>query len=119
MSGSCHLDRALNDKFSVECLFWFFQPTWKADSEIILKTRYLIKEIIFKKFDFKEEICEPTSSEVCSEPETVQECTDTIKKVPETMCTTVDSQKCEIIEDEVCSPVYETKCTPVTTQSCR
>ena len=21
MSGSCHLDRALNDKFSVECLF--------------------------------------------------------------------------------------------------
>ena len=29
-SGSCYLDRASNDEFSVECLFWFFQPTWKA-----------------------------------------------------------------------------------------
>ena len=38
MSGSCHLDRASNDEFSVECLFWFFilgpilpgvsLPTW-------------------------------------------------------------------------------------------
>ena len=31
MSGSCHLDRLSNDKFSVECLVWFFQPTWKSD----------------------------------------------------------------------------------------
>ena len=25
------LDRASNVKFSVECLFWFLQPTWKSD----------------------------------------------------------------------------------------
>ena len=24
VSGSCHFDRASNDEFSVECLFWFF-----------------------------------------------------------------------------------------------
>ena len=33
MSGSCHLDRALNDEFSVEYLFWFFQPTQKSVSK--------------------------------------------------------------------------------------
>ena len=31
MSCSCHLERASNDEISVECLYWFFQPTWKAD----------------------------------------------------------------------------------------
>ena len=31
MCGSCHFDRALNDKFSVWCLFWFFQATRKSD----------------------------------------------------------------------------------------
>ena len=35
MSGSCHLDRALNDKFSVECLFWFFQPTWNSNLKVV------------------------------------------------------------------------------------
>ena len=24
---SCHFDRVSNDEFSVECLFWLFQPT--------------------------------------------------------------------------------------------
>ena len=27
LSGSCHFNGASNDKFSVECLFWFFQQT--------------------------------------------------------------------------------------------
>ena len=35
MSGSCHLDRASNDEFSAECLFWFFQPTWIADLKVV------------------------------------------------------------------------------------
>ena len=35
MSGSYHLDRALNDEFSVECLFWFFQPTQKSDLKVV------------------------------------------------------------------------------------
>ena len=39
MSGSCHLDRALNDKFSVECLFWFFQPIWKSDLKVVQITK--------------------------------------------------------------------------------
>ena len=39
LSSSCHLDRALNDEFSVECLFWFFQPTWKADLKVVQITK--------------------------------------------------------------------------------
>ena len=39
MSGSCHLDRASNDKFSVECLFWLFQRTWKADLKVVQITK--------------------------------------------------------------------------------
>ena len=35
MSGSCHLDRVLNDEFSVEYLFLFFQPTWKSDLKVL------------------------------------------------------------------------------------
>ena len=43
ISGSCHLDSALNDEFSVECLFWFFQPTRKSD----LKAVQITKNYIF------------------------------------------------------------------------
>ena len=39
MSGSCHLDRASNDKFSVECLFQFFQPTWESDLKVVQITK--------------------------------------------------------------------------------
>ena len=39
MSSSCHLDRALNDQFSVECLFWFFQPTQKSDLKVLQITK--------------------------------------------------------------------------------
>ena len=35
MCESCHFDRASNDEFSVECLFWFFQPIWKADVKVV------------------------------------------------------------------------------------
>ena len=41
---SCHFDRASNDEFSVECLFWFFQPTWKSDLKVIqINKNYLFK----------------------------------------------------------------------------
>ena len=39
MSGSRHLDTASNDKFSVECLIWFFQPIWKEDLKVIQMTK--------------------------------------------------------------------------------
>ena len=39
MSGSCHLDRALNDEFSVECLFWFFQAASKSDLKVVQITK--------------------------------------------------------------------------------
>ena len=39
MSSLCLLDRALNDKFSVECLFWFFQPTWKSELKVVQITK--------------------------------------------------------------------------------
>ena len=39
MSGSCHLDRASNDEFSVECLFWFFQSTWISDLKVVQITK--------------------------------------------------------------------------------
>ena len=39
MSGSCHLDTASNDEFSVECLFWFLQPTWKSYLKIVQITK--------------------------------------------------------------------------------
>ena len=39
MAGSCHLDRALNDKFSVECLFGFFQLTQKSDLNVVEITK--------------------------------------------------------------------------------
>ena len=39
MSGSCHLDRGSNDEFSVECLLWFFQPTWKSDLKAVQITK--------------------------------------------------------------------------------
>ena len=39
MSGSCHLDRALNDEFSVECLFWFFQAARKSDLKVVQITK--------------------------------------------------------------------------------
>ena len=39
MCGSCHFNRALNDKFSVECFFWFFQLTWKSDLEVVQITK--------------------------------------------------------------------------------
>ena len=39
MFGSCHLDRASNDKFSVECLSWFFQPTRKSDLKVVQITK--------------------------------------------------------------------------------
>ena len=38
-SGSRHLDRAYNDKFSVECMFWFFQPTQKSDQKVAQITK--------------------------------------------------------------------------------
>ena len=79
----------------------------------------ICKQVPEKCQDIQEEVCEPESKEVCSEAQTVEICNEIIEKVPDTMCTTVDVPKCEIITDEVCSPVYETKCTPVTTQSCR
>ena len=34
-SASCHLDKASNDEFSVEYLFWFFQLKWKADLKVV------------------------------------------------------------------------------------
>ena len=44
MSGSCHLDRASIDKFSAECLFWFFQPKWKLDLKVVQSSRnYLFR----------------------------------------------------------------------------
>ena len=39
MSGSCHLERALNDEFSVEWLFWFFQLAWKSDLKVVQSTK--------------------------------------------------------------------------------
>ena len=39
LSGSCHLDRALNNEFSVECTLWFFQPTWKSDLKLVQITK--------------------------------------------------------------------------------
>ena len=39
MSGSCHFNRASNDEFSVECLFCFFQPTWKSDLKVVQITK--------------------------------------------------------------------------------
>ena len=39
MSGSFHLDRVSNYEFGVECLFWFFQPTWKADLKVVQITK--------------------------------------------------------------------------------
>ena len=42
MSGSCHLDSMSNDEFSVECLFWFFQPTWKSDLKVVQITKNYI-----------------------------------------------------------------------------
>ena len=39
MSGSYRLGRALNDEFSVECLFWFFQPTQKSDLKVVQITK--------------------------------------------------------------------------------
>ena len=39
MFGSCHFVRASNDEFSVECLFWFFQPTWKSNLKVIQITK--------------------------------------------------------------------------------
>ena len=39
MSGSFHLDRASNDECSVECLFWFFQPTRKSDLKVVQITK--------------------------------------------------------------------------------
>ena len=39
MSGSGHLDRASNDEFSVECLFWFFQPARKVDLKVVQITK--------------------------------------------------------------------------------
>ena len=34
--GQC---RASNDEFSVECLFWFFQLTWKANLKVVQITK--------------------------------------------------------------------------------
>ena len=39
MFGSCHFDRASIDEFSVECLFRFFQPTWKSDLKVVQITK--------------------------------------------------------------------------------
>ena len=39
MSGSCHLDRASNEKFGVECLFGFFQLTQKLDLKVVQITK--------------------------------------------------------------------------------
>ena len=39
--GLSNLDRASNDKCSVECLFWFFQPTWKADLKVVQITKIM------------------------------------------------------------------------------
>ena len=39
VSSSCHLDWAANDEFSDECLFWFFQPTWKSDLQVVQITK--------------------------------------------------------------------------------
>ena len=39
MSGSRHLDRASNDKFTVQCLVWFFQLTWKLDLKVVQITK--------------------------------------------------------------------------------
>ena len=46
MSGSCHMDRASNDKFFLECLFWFFQPTWKADLKVVQITKMISFELM-------------------------------------------------------------------------
>ena len=40
MSSSWHLNRASNEEFSVECLFWLFQPTWKSWSSLF-ELKYL------------------------------------------------------------------------------
>ena len=39
MSGSCHLDRVSNYEFSVKCLFWFLQQTWKSDLKVVQITK--------------------------------------------------------------------------------
>ena len=35
--GSCHFARATNVEFRVECLFLFFQPTWKSDLKAVVQ----------------------------------------------------------------------------------
>ena len=37
--GSCHFDWASNDKVSVECLFWFFQSTWRWDLKVVQSSK--------------------------------------------------------------------------------
>ena len=39
ISGSCHFERVSIDEFSVECLFWFFQPTRKTDLKVVQITK--------------------------------------------------------------------------------
>ena len=46
MSHSCHLDRALNDGFSVECFFVFFQLTQKSDLKVAQITKMISFELM-------------------------------------------------------------------------
>ena len=46
MSGSCHFKRVWNDEFSVECLFWFFQRTWKSNLKVFQITKMISFELI-------------------------------------------------------------------------
>ena len=46
MSGSCHFNRASNDKFSVEYLFKFFQSTKKSNLKVVQITKMISFELM-------------------------------------------------------------------------